>query len=249
MSKLTPGAKWTGDISIDKQLGTVLTFNTDDKHVDKDIEITLSVQSGIDAANTASADVDVQTTSGSAGGVNVGSILGTKSTSEPSTGYYIKLQAQGSGSSQITTAGWVEVGALTAASTAVSKYFPVQAGGASISGTNTVTPSASVTGTNVTLSNINNGVSITATGGGTASASVSAASTQAGYIPNNTTLDTQTVAASSQTTTATSYISGVTLTAPSSGTRTFSITVPNGNTTATFVFNVDSSGNVTVTES
>lgn len=44
-------------------------------------------------------------------------------------------------------------------------------------------------------------------------------------------------------------ITGVTLTAPSSGTKTFSITVPNGNTTATFVFNVDSSGNVTITES
>lgn len=44
-------------------------------------------------------------------------------------------------------------------------------------------------------------------------------------------------------------ITGVTLTAPSSGTKTFSITVPNGNTTATFVFNVDTSGNVTITES
>ena len=43
-------------------------------------------------------------------------------------------------------------------------------------------------------------------------------------------------------------ITAVTLSKPSSGTKTFSITVPNGNTTATFVFNVDSSGNVTITE-
>lgn len=47
----------------------------------------------------------------------------------------------------------------------------------------------------------------------------------------------------------TGTLSGVTITAPESGTSTFSITVPNGNTTATFVFNVDSSGNVTITES
>ena len=45
------------------------------------------------------------------------------------------------------------------------------------------------------------------------------------------------------------YVNGVTLTAPSSGTRTFSITVPNGSSTATFTFNVNASGNVTITES
>lgn len=45
---------------------------------------------------------------------------------------------------------------------------------------------------------------------------------------------------------ATKYITGVTLTKPSSGTRSFSVTVPEGSTTATFVFNVDSNGNVTV---
>lgn len=48
---------------------------------------------------------------------------------------------------------------------------------------------------------------------------------------------------------ATKTITGVTITAPSSGTSTFGITVPNGNSTITFVFSVDSSGNVTVAES
>lgn len=43
-------------------------------------------------------------------------------------------------------------------------------------------------------------------------------------------------------------ISGVTIQKPSSGTNTFSITVPDGSGTITFVFNVDSSGNVTITE-
>jgi hypothetical protein len=50
------------------------------------------------------------------------------------------------------------------------------------------------------------------------------------------------------TTTTTKYLSGVKLEAPASGTRSFTITVPNGSTTAfiDFVFTVDSSGNVTV---
>lgn len=43
------------------------------------------------------------------------------------------------------------------------------------------------------------------------------------------------------------YINGVTLVAPESGTRSFDITVPNGNSTITFTFTVDSNGNVIVT--
>ncbi len=48
----------------------------------------------------------------------------------------------------------------------------------------------------------------------------------------------------------TGSLSSVTINAPSSGTRSFSITVPNGpNNMITFVFTVDSSGNTTVAES
>ena len=43
------------------------------------------------------------------------------------------------------------------------------------------------------------------------------------------------------------YVKGVTLTAPQSGTSRFDITVPNGESTITFHFSVDSSGNVTIT--
>ena len=44
-------------------------------------------------------------------------------------------------------------------------------------------------------------------------------------------------------------ITGINIPIPSSGTNTFSIKVPNGNGTIIFIFNVDSSGNVTITES
>lgn len=45
------------------------------------------------------------------------------------------------------------------------------------------------------------------------------------------------------------YLTGVSIQKPLSGTRQFAVTVPNGSGTITFTFNVDSSGNVTVTES
>lgn len=49
--------------------------------------------------------------------------------------------------------------------------------------------------------------------------------------------------------TITGTLNAVEIVAPSSGTNTFSVTVPNGIGTVTFVFNVDSNGNVTITES
>lgn len=57
--------------------------------------------------------------------------------------------------------------------------------------------------------------------------------------------ETKNVTSSSST----KYVKGVSLTAPTSGTRQFYIQVPNGSGTTKFIFNVDSSGNVTVTES
>ena len=234
-----------GEITLQKQLDTMLTLNTLGKYMDQSPQFKIGVLSGAAAAGSAAASADVS----SGGSGNIEDVIGTKTTTEPSSGYYIKLNVTGSGNSQITTAGWLNAGALATASTSGTYYFPVQAAQASIGGTNTVTPSTSISGSHVSLSNTDNGISVTATGGGSASASVSAQSTTAGYLPSNTPIASDTISAQSTTTSASSFISGVTLVAPTTGTRSFSITVPNGDTTATFVFNVDSNGDVTITES
>ena len=135
--------------------------------------------------------------------------------------------------------------------TSASTYVSLKKATMTVSGTNTVTPSVSVgTDTNIIYASSDvSGVSFKATGGGTASANVIATTNQAGYAPANTQLGSNSnIAASSNTTNVTKYIQGVKLVAPSSGTRYFDITVPNGNTTdfITFRFTVDSSGNVTV---
>lgn len=99
---------------------------------------------------------------------------------------------------------------------------------------------------NITTSDSNtSGVSVTFRGSGAVSAT--AAITTAGYTNTTTSFATGT-STSSGTKDLTKYITGVKIVAPSSGTRSFSIQVPNGNTTdfITFVFTVDSSGNVTV---
>ena len=237
-------SKYSEDILLTKQLNTTLAIEAKNKYVDRDVEFILSVQSGVSAANTASADVDVQ----SGGTGTISGVIGSKTTAQPSSGYYIKLQAEGSGSSKILTSGWVNSGALAAASTTATKYFPIQAATGSVSGTNTVTPSASVSGTNVVLSNTNNGIAVIATGGGTAAASVNATSSQAGYMPAGTAIDSKTINAASQSTTAVSYISGVTIPVPASGTNVFTVTLPNGEgDTITMDFEVDSNGNSNIT--
>ena len=132
------------------------------------------------------------------------------------------------------------------ASDSKTLYFPIDTATGSFSGTNTVTPSASISGSHVTLSNTDNGISVTATGGGTASATASVVAQTAGYVPSGVTVGSGTVNASSLTTTASSFISGVTLVAPTTGTSSFSVTVPNGESTQTVTFTVNASGIVTV---
>lgn len=229
-----------GDITISKQSGTILTLATSGKYVPDDVYFTIAAQPGAGTVTVASTDANI---SDDGTPENIHNVIGTKSGTAPLTGYYIKVDTLGTGNSSITTAGWLDVGTLGTASAAGSFYFPVQGATATATGTNTVTPSASITGSNVVLSNVNNGVQVTATGGGTAEATITATSTRAGYVPNGQLLATATASASSATTTANSYISGVILRAPASGTNQFTVNLPNGSSdTITLTFKVESDG-------
>ena len=232
-----------GDLTITKQSGTVLTLSTDKRYVNDNVYFNIGVQQGAGAVTIASTDAEIQT---DANVRNISGSIGTKATSAPSSGYYFKVGASGTGSSTITTAGWLDTGSMGTATASESYYFPIDTAVAATSGTNTVTPSASLSGSNVTLSNTNNGISVTSIGGGSASATIDVSITDAGYVGEGS-LDSSTVDAQSTTTTASSYISGVTIPVPSSGTNTFTVTVPNGeNDTVTFTFSVDSSGNTEI---
>lgn len=108
--------------------------------------------------------------------------------------------------------------------------------------------SISMSGSNVTYSSgAGNGPSVTVSATVTRAA-VTYDGNVEGYVSQEDG-DTALSADSSSLTSQVYSITGVTLEAPSSGTRQFSITVPNGQSTITFVFTVDSSGNVTVAES
>ena len=130
------------------------------------------------------------------------------------------------------------------ASVSVPSASPTFKGGA-VSGTATASSS---TGASLSTSTNNSGVTVVAAASATR-AKVQYNAAVNGWVTKAASADAYAAGSATALTGTTYYLNGVTLTAPSSGTRTFSVTVPNGATTATFVFNVDSSGNVTITES
>ena len=238
------GDALVGSFTLRKQTGTFLMLSTGIKKVPKNIELTFDVASGVGAGGSASATLAPHDDSSSG---NVSDILGSEQTSAPATGKYVCIRANVQGNSQISQAGWMSSGALPGASLQADRYFAVnQAVLSAQVASGTVTPSASVSGTNVTLSNTDNGIAVTSTGGGSAAGTVSAEATQAGYVEQGI-IGTYNFSMAQQQTSASSFISGVNLQPPASGTRSFSITVPNGeNDTVTFTFVVDSNGNVVV---
>lgn len=130
--------------------------------------------------------------------------------------------------------------AVSVNATSASTYVSLKKAAVSIGGTNSVT--GSLTGSNATLTD-NNNSGITLTGGGSATITATATTSTVGYAPASTQIGSATKTGSG---TKTQYLKEVELIAPSSGTREFGIKVPNGDSTITFVFHVDSSGNVTV---
>jgi len=134
------GHMLTGDIAITKKGNTVLTLDTYNSgtgvgtYVDGDIQFTIHPILGEGVAGTASADSVIESTDGSAAGINISGSIGTKQSSEPSSGYYIRVKATGSGGSVIQTAGWMDDGPLPAASTTSTSFYPVTAGTITVSG-------------------------------------------------------------------------------------------------------------------
>lgn len=205
----------------------------------------------------------VTTASSNNNAINISPNIGDKQTDLPDSGYYVAVQSVADANTitatpSVTTAGYGTTTAGTYAPTKATQsvganasavtYIPIPQVATTISGTNTVSPTASVTGNaNVVLNTTNNGISVTATGGGTASITATAKVNTAGYGGVNDSVGSATFNAASNTTTASKYIAGVNLEAPTSGQRTFDITVPNGtNDTVTFRFIVDSNSNVWV---
>lgn len=123
--------------TVNTKTGSYIILSTANTYVNKNIKITTNVKSAVAVADTATADTTLYTIDGANAGVNIGNVtnvVGTKTTTEPSSGYYLAVTASATGNSKITTAGWIDTGSLGAASASEIQYYPIQAGAYSTSG-------------------------------------------------------------------------------------------------------------------
>lgn len=151
--------------------------------------------------------------------------LSAATTTKPTSGYYVAIKSNADSTSvtaipAVSSAGYGTTSYYTATNATQSvgvndsatTYFTIPGATATITGTNTVSPTASVSSnSNVTLSTTNNGISVTATGGGTASITATATTDTSGYAADTATLGSATLTAASNTTTATKYITAITV--------------------------------------
>ena len=198
---------------------------------------------------------------------------GNATTTAPSSGVYVAVKAtvaanntgttsaiSGSGIATVSTAGYAPstlTGSISVSGTATAKtsaadsdmtYVPITTAtptftGGTVSGTATASSS---TGADLSTSTDNSGITI-ATAGSATRAVVKYDSAVSGWVSKSANADAYAQGSATALTGATYYLNGVTISAPSSGTRTFSVIAPDKNgTNHTYLFTTDSSGNTSI---
>lgn len=183
---------------------------------------------------------------------------GDATATAPSSGVYVAVKSNANtktltAKANITTAGYVAVNSSWKSNTSTVganassvHYIPITTANPSFTG-GAVSGSASMSPTNVTMSDTDNGIKVVASASATR-AVVTYNGAVNGWVSKSSGASALAAGSATALTSSTKYISGVKLVPPSSGTRSFTIQVPNGSTSdfISFVFTTDASGNVTV---
>lgn len=239
----------TANVTVTKQNGTKVHIGTKDKFVNTDIDVNINVQQAQTSGGSIHLSVSPDgSTPASTDATNAtDEIFGIASSTEPASGYYALVKAAATGGASIETPGWINPGDIQELTENSESYLTLKEATEEISATNEVSPYVSTSGRNVILSDVDNGVQVTSVGGGSATANITVSGVTGGYVPSGTEIGTGVADAPNKTISQTRYIAGVNLPSSSGQTNTFTVTVPNGETTQTFTFSVDSDGNVTIT--
>lgn len=167
------GNNWELELNIAAAGDKSITFPTKDKFVDANVQITVSTPAGALSAGSTSASV-----------TDTASIL-TESSTQPSSGEYITVTAQGVVT--VGTAGFLAAG--TAQSTTQTiKYYKIQNASFAVDGASVKTTQKGYVGANQTVGTVPNGA-LTVDGGGLSSGAKSTAIASNGYY-NGSSYDT-----------------------------------------------------------
>jgi hypothetical protein len=158
--------KWVLSYTVDAAGTKTFTLPTKDKFVDKNIEANITTPAGALGAGATSASV-----------TDVENIL-TEVVSQPSSGEYITLSAQGGAT--VTTGGFLAQG-TSAPGSSVTKYYTIQNAAFTTNGGSVVASQKGYVPAGVTVATISNGAQ-TITGGGLSSGAKSSSITSNGYF-------------------------------------------------------------------
>ena len=150
-----------------------LNLATQNKFVDKNIEIDISTPAGVLAGGATTLSVS-----------DTESIL-TESSTQPSSGEYITVT--GSGAASVTTGGFIAEDTAVSSTTA-TKYYTMQHATFNVSGPSVVSANKGYVGAGITVGTVASGAQ-TITGGGLTSGAKSSTVTSSGYY-NGTSYDT-----------------------------------------------------------
>lgn len=95
MSTMNNGTSWNDAVTINKQSGTKITLDTDNKFVAKDIELTINVQAGSAATPNTTITVNPALSVDSSTGVVTANVNATESISPTVTAGYISTGSAG----------------------------------------------------------------------------------------------------------------------------------------------------------
>ena len=191
----------------------------------------------VDGAEVKGSIANGTITNNTSGGTSIATI-NRGSQIKISAGYYASdayytAQAN-SGTKTITASGNTTVDGYVTAS--VASASPTFKGGA-ISGTATASSSTA----SLSTSTNNSGVTIAAAASATR-AVVQYNAAVAGWVSKAASADAYAASSATALTGTTYYLNGVTLSKPSSGSRTFTVTAPDGDSTQTFTFTITADG-------
>lgn len=247
-----------GTVEITQKNGTVITLNTANKYLPKNIELTCNVDAGTMQASVS------QNIAGSASMAATG-----MATSNSATSYYVTLSTNpGSvkAKAHCNSEGYITTSTSEDNETSATNvnvtgngdkiYIPAAVGSVTMvagNGSCTYNTDSTTGSKNITVSDIDtSGIKFVAIGSGELSAS--AKITTAGYAPQTASNSSFASGSSTSSNSATliKYVTGVKIEKPEENTRSFDIEVPNGYVNGTlqyitFHFTVDSNGNTVIT--
>lgn len=211
-------------------------------HEDRSITIEPAVDAVVESSTEADVSVPEDQSERS-----INSSIIAKSSTQPVSGFYLKAEASSISETEATSAGWVPEDVISTATDQQTKYFSVDQGSAIVTASPHLAASLMIRGVNAIISREDNGIQLAAEGSVSGTIDAQATADDTGFIVHGHPFGHDTVIVDEQLDPEQKFLAGVMMPPPQNGTKTFTLSLPNGpNSMNLFTITVDSNGNTVI---